>query len=161
MKLNRKGFTLIEALAVIIILSMLMVITVPNVNKLINRQKDDALKNTEKSIISAAKIFFSDYKYEVTFSGTCSDDNTTLNITRVETDNNSEITLTENSKLPIKVLKEKKYLKVNKEGNIENPTSKESLNMDNSYITVNYSCKKKEFTFKIDSNDLKWGNNAN
>ena len=161
MNLNRKGFTLVETIAVVVILTIIMAIMVPNVNKLITNQKSDALENTEKSIINAAKIFFSDYKYEVTFSGTCSDNDTILNIKSVETDNNSEITLTENSKLPIKVLKEKKYLKVNKEGNIENPTSKESLNMDNSYITVNYSCKKKEFTFKINSNDLQWGNNAN
>ena len=154
MKLNRKGFTLIEALAVIIILSMLMVITVPNVNKLINRQKDDALKNTEKSIISAAKIFFSDYKYEVTFSGTCND---TVNIESVKINNNETVSITD-SKLPISVLIEKNYIKT-KDGYIINPKdNKEVLDICNkdTVVNVSYNCNSKNFEFKIDDSNLKW-----
>ena len=156
MKLNRKGFTLIEALAVIIILSMLMVITVPNVNKLINRQKDDALKNTEKSIINAAKIFFSDYKYEVTFNETCNNDNSNkLTIQKVQMESNEDIS---NSCLPIKILVDKKYLKINKEGSIKNPKTNKVLDLTdkNNCIKVEYNCQKKEFDIKDSNLTLNW-----
>ena len=44
MKLNKRGFTLIELIASMVILAMLMVITVPNVIGILAQQKKNAYK---------------------------------------------------------------------------------------------------------------------
>ena len=61
----RKGFTLIELMGVIIILSLLILIAVPVVDKYIKKTKSEAATAQEDSLIMAAKNWASDYKEDM------------------------------------------------------------------------------------------------
>ena len=71
-KLNKKGFTLVELLAVIVILSVLMLIALPSVINIMNKARDDAFKDEALSFISAAETQYASdggegckiYKYD-------------------------------------------------------------------------------------------------
>ncbi len=52
---NRKAFTLIELLAVIIILGILMIIAVPAVTKFITDSRKETYVDTAKGIMSGAR----------------------------------------------------------------------------------------------------------
>ena len=69
MNLNNKGFTLVELLAVVVILSILLAFMYPNVNKLINENKEKNYEKLESSIKSAAKMYISDYRYKISVDG--------------------------------------------------------------------------------------------
>lgn len=58
--LNKKGFTLVEILAVITILSLLMVFVVPNFVKLVNDNKKTVSDIQKEMIINAAKLYVED-----------------------------------------------------------------------------------------------------
>ena len=66
MKLNNKGFTLIEVLAVIVIIAIIGGIAIPNVLSTINNSKDVA----EKIMIENIKIAAQQLYEEVEFAGT-------------------------------------------------------------------------------------------
>ena len=61
-KLNNKGFTLVELLAVIAILMIIMAIAIPNISSAINRTKDKQDKATKKIIKSASDLYVSSIK---------------------------------------------------------------------------------------------------
>lgn len=54
-KLNKKGFTLVELLAVIIILGVLLLIAIPAMNSVIENAKKDAFVSTAKNYISQVR----------------------------------------------------------------------------------------------------------
>ena len=54
-KTNKKGFTLVELLAVIVILAIILVIAVPQVMSVIEDSKKATLKSTAKMIASTAE----------------------------------------------------------------------------------------------------------
>ena len=58
--MNKKGFTLIELVSVLVILSVLAVIIFPNILSSISKGKNDLKKDNEKLIISGAKEYVSD-----------------------------------------------------------------------------------------------------
>ena len=66
--MNKKGFTLIETIMVIAILALLMLILVPNVIILINKNNTKSCHNLEDSIINSAKMYVASNKYELGFS---------------------------------------------------------------------------------------------
>ncbi len=52
--MNKKGFTLIELLATILILSLLMLVAVPNVMSTIDKNKQDTYVEDAKRMITLA-----------------------------------------------------------------------------------------------------------
>ena len=54
---KRKGFTLVELIAVVAVLSLVMVICGVTVAKIINNSKEKSLAITESSILAAAKVY--------------------------------------------------------------------------------------------------------
>ena len=54
-KINKNGFTLVELLAVIVILAIILVIAVPKVMTAIEDSKKSTLESTAKMIASAAE----------------------------------------------------------------------------------------------------------
>ena len=141
MKLNNKGFTLVEILAVVIILGILTAFMYPNVSKLIEKNKEDNYKKIENSIITATKMYLSDYRYEITVNDT--------NITNI---NGSNII---DNKIYIFTLVNEGNIITNKEGMIINPkNNEECLNLKESYIKVNYDSNKKDFIYGYSDEDL-------
>ena len=65
--MNRKGFTFIEALMVIVIIGILSLILVPNVMVLINNNKEKSCNNLKASIESATEIYVTNNKYALGF----------------------------------------------------------------------------------------------
>lgn len=147
MNLNKKGFTLVEMLAVVVILSVLMAIMVPSVNHLIKEHQENLSEELKKSMLSAAKIHLSDNRYEVGIEGTCNNETETKAITSIRGE-----TLATKSQLSIKQLIETGNIKTTKDKNgnevITNPlNSAQTLNLDSSYVKVEYSCQKKDFIY--------------
>lgn len=56
-KLNKKGFTLVELLAVIVILAIVLIIAVPGVLTIIDNSRKDALISSAKTLKDAARLF--------------------------------------------------------------------------------------------------------
>ena len=140
MKLNNKGFTLVEVLAVVVILSIIIAIMVPNVNYLIDKQKEETLKSIKNSINSAATVYISDNKYEVNVLNSCPDnptENDTLEVTK-----DDEII---DSKISVSKLMDLGNLK---RMDIKNPKTDKLLNTDASYAEIKYDCTKKDLIIK-------------
>lgn len=55
MKLNNKGFTLVELLAAMVILAAIMLIAVPNIMGILNNSKADAYVEDAKKLLSLAE----------------------------------------------------------------------------------------------------------
>ena len=152
--LNRKGFTLVEMLAVVVILGILMAIMVPSVNSLLQKNKEDSYESLKNNIINATQLYFSDYRYEVVVdtNGDC-DANNQRNVLTIQ---DNGLTIQDNglsnSKLAINILTDLDYIK----GSIKNPKDNTSLDAEHSYVTVTYNCSKKDFVYSIEDDDLKW-----
>jgi len=150
MKLNNKGFSLVELLAVIVILSILMAIMVPSVNYLIDKNKEDNYVKLKEGILIAAKIYLSDNRYDIAIANTCTSSDEKINVTYIL---GKELT---ESKLPVQWLIDSKDLTTNSDGNIVNPRNKTKvLDLDNSNIEIKYLCSKKDYSYTL---DLKWKN---
>ncbi|MED9979146.1 MAG: prepilin-type N-terminal cleavage/methylation domain-containing protein [Bacilli bacterium] len=123
--MNKKGFTLIETIMVIAILALLMLILVPNVISLINKNNIKSCQNLEASIKNAAKVYVANNKYQLGFN--CPDNNST-------------------SKINVKLqsLVNSGNLKV--EGELTNPVTEGTIDL-NSVVEVTYNCKNKDFTY--------------
>ena len=58
---NKKGFTLVELLAAIAIISILAIFVVPNIIKLFNNSVDSAMETQEKQVFDGAVLYVTDY----------------------------------------------------------------------------------------------------
>ncbi|PID04122.1 MULTISPECIES: type II secretion system protein [unclassified Sporosarcina] len=59
-KLNQKGLTLVELLAVIVILGIIAAIAVPAIGNIITNSKVNALKSDGQNVLSAAQMYFAE-----------------------------------------------------------------------------------------------------
>ncbi|PIC70699.1 Tfp assembly type protein [Sporosarcina sp. P16b] len=59
-KLNQKGLTLVELLAVIVILGIIAAIAVPAIGNIITNSKVNALKGDAHNVLSAAQMYFTE-----------------------------------------------------------------------------------------------------
>lgn len=124
--MNKKGFTLIETIMVIAILALLMLILVPNVIVLINKNNIKSCHNLEDSIINSAKMYVASNKYELGFS--CN----------------------ETKSLKIQDLVNSGDLKIS-DGELTNPVDNSSISLENT-INIKYNCNNKEFTYEFSLN---------
>ena len=129
--MNKKGFTLIETIMVIAILALLMLILVPNVISLINKNNIKSCQNLEASIKNAAKVYVANNKYQLGFS--CNASETTSIV-----------------KIPIQNLIDTGDLKLQND-NLVNPKNNSTIKQDKE-ITVKYDCNKKIFTYDFTLN---------
>lgn len=146
MKLNYKGFTLVELLAVIAIMGMLAVIMVPTISGVIEENKTNNSENLKNSIKSSARAYISDNRYEIKLDdSSCDNNNTnTRDITSIGTGENlKEIT---NSNISVLILVSEGYLK-SSSGEIIDPKTNKSIDKSNSYIKVTYDCSSKDFKY--------------
>ena len=160
MNLNRKGFTLVEVLAVIVILSMLIAIMIPSVNYLIEKNKEDNYNTLKNSILSATKVYLSDNRYNITLEyndngGLCSEGESDEDLASIDgKDLNSLLGV---SKIPVSLLVDAKKITTNSEGEIIDPREKnKTLKLSSSYVVVKYQCSTKDYTYTLESNSLKW-----
>lgn len=127
--MNRKGFTLIEVIMVIVIISLLVILLVPNIFVLIEKNNENSCDSLIKNIESAAKIYVTHNKYDLGFD--CSGDAKTITL---------------------KTLVDSGDLKVDSSGKIINPVDNAVL-YDNTITEVNvkvtYDCNTKVFTYVV------------
>ena len=55
--MNKKGFTLVELLAVIVVLAIILAIAVPTISKIIETSQTNAFKTNEKMVVKATKTY--------------------------------------------------------------------------------------------------------
>ena len=141
MKLNYKGFTLVELLAVIAIMGMLAVIMVPTISGVIEENKTNNSANLKNSIKSSARAYISDNRYEIKLdNNSCNNNNTKREIFSI---NNKTIL---ESKITVELLVNEGYLKSNS-GEIINPKTNKPIKKEESYIVVTYDCSSKDFEY--------------
>ena len=70
-KMNNKGFTLIELLAVLVILIAIMSIAIPSISSSLDRTKEKQRSAKEKIIVSAAELYVTDHKNNISASDFC------------------------------------------------------------------------------------------
>ena len=145
MKLNYKGFTLVELLAVIAIMGMLAVIMVPTISGVIEENKTNNSENLTNSIKSSARAYISDNRYEISLDdSSCDNNNNKRNITSIGTGTNlKKIT---NSEISVSILVNEGYLKSNFD-EIINPKTNKPIKKEESYIVVTYDCSSKDFKY--------------
>lgn len=60
--MNKKGFTLIEILAVVILMSLIFIIAIPKIANSLNSKKNEIDTTTESMIINATELYISDHQ---------------------------------------------------------------------------------------------------
>lgn len=151
MKLNNKGFTLVEVLAVVVILSLLVIMVVPNVNSLIKQNNNNAYNNLKDNILVASKIYLSDNRYDIVLEKTCNNDSEEINIKSIDGDGLVD------SKLPIKYLTNSGNITTTSNGNIISPLdSSLHLDLNNSYVLIKYQCSIGDYTYILEEEYLVW-----
>ena len=131
--MNKKGFTLIETVMVIAILALLMLILVPNVISLINKNNIKSCQNLEASIKNAAKVYVTNNKYQLGFNCNTSEKTSTVKISIQSLIDSGDLKLTDNK--------------------LVNPVSDKNIPLS-SIIKVTYDCTTKGFSYKFDFNEL-------
>ena len=151
MKLDNRGFTLIEVLVSVVILSLLSIVTVSSVSSLTKKNNIKAYENLKNGIISSSVIYMSDNRYDVVFDGICISDTDLVNVTSVGND-----TLFD-SKILIKYLINEGDLTTTSNGNIINPVDDSLvLDLNNSYVLVKYQCSTKDYVYTLEDDYLVW-----
>ena len=151
--LNNKGFTLVEVLAVVVILGVLSTILVSTVGYLLKQNEKDNYNNLKSSFLSATKVYMSDNRYNIKLADDSCDDNDYRSISKI-----NDVSINDN-KLFIKTLIDNKLLSIDK---IKNPKdSNQILDNNNSYIIIKYSCNNKDYVYGCFDDDDSFADCAN
>ena len=151
MKLNKNGFTLIEMLAVVIILGVLATIMIPSIMGIVKNNAKNNLDSLENSIKSAARMYISDNRYNIELSlPVCG---TTRNLSKISGVDSMFLPIDPYNpdaprKLKLQSLVDGGYLSSNSRGKIYNPVTKQEINLGSSGIEVLYNCSTKDYDFK-------------
>jgi len=54
--MNNKGFTLVEVLAMLVVLALLMAITIPNITGILSNQRLNVIRNDARTMVETAKV---------------------------------------------------------------------------------------------------------
>ena len=65
----KRGFTLVELLAVLILLGVVSLIAIPSIGKILNRSREKARESTKNELIKAAKNYYADNIRELPDAG--------------------------------------------------------------------------------------------
>ena len=128
--MNRKGFTLVEIIMVIVILALLVLVLAPNVFVLLNKNNERSCNSLINNIESAAKIYVTNNKYNLGIK--CYDANDVANTT---------------IKISLQTLIDSGDLKTDGSYKIINPVSKDEINLNTTTVTVKYNCNNNTFTY--------------
>ena len=149
-KLSNKGFSLVEMLAVVVILGIVATIMVPTVTGVLNSNKEKGYESLKQSIISSAKVYMSNNRYDIALAdGSCPKniENQTANIVKI---GNNSIT---DSKIPLSLIAKEGDL----DDEIVDPRDRETtLDLENSYIIITFNCDTKQYKYNLEDSALKW-----
>lgn len=126
--MNRKGFTLVEVLIVLAIIALLVLILVPNVFIMIDKNNEKSCNNIINNIESAAKLYVTNNKYDLEFG--------------CNTSNNTK-------KIKLQKLVETGDLILDSEGKLTNPVTETAIPLLETEVEVTYNCDNKEFTYNV------------
>lgn len=148
--MNKKGFTLVELLATIIILGILVTVVYPTVISTIKSSEKKAHYSEVKTIEKALKLYYLDHV----------DDLKDLNDSRTidGCSSNRSVNALKDGKTPvgIKTLIEEGYISDNeaRDGNIIDPCTDKPITGD---VTVKWICDKKQYEYKFETeNTCDW-----
>ena len=68
MKVNKKGFTLIELIVTIMLLAIIVLIALPSINGILDKNEKNNCNSLKRSIVEAAKLYASDNRYEIVWT---------------------------------------------------------------------------------------------
>ena len=140
--MNKKGFTLVEVLAVIVLLGLLVGIAVPNILRSQTKAKEKTLSTKVKNIERAAVLWGQDNKADVLDGNSCTGTFKTSSNCEKATIINVEKLITSN------------YIKADDGNDIKNPVSNESMN--DCKITVYTKYGKIYATYDKKNDDTCW-----
>lgn len=132
--MNKKGFTLIEIILAIAIMAILILILVPNIFIILNKNNEKSCNSLKSNIESAAKMYVINNKYDLGFS--CYGSNSFKDIKNIT----------------LKTLVDSGYLKLDGTDNIMNPID-DSVVPLTATVTVTFDCSSKDFTYVINGID--------
>ena len=69
--MNRKGFTLVELLAVLVLLSAIMYIAIPSISSSMERSKNKKKEKNIQLLEAAAEMYFADHRYAIQKNSQC------------------------------------------------------------------------------------------
>lgn len=130
--MNKKGFTLVEVILTIAIMALLLIILIPNIFSLISKNKESSCNSLRDNIISAAKMYVTENKYNLEF--TCPEE--------------------EEKVITLETLIDNGYLELDNTNTIKNPATDEVLYSSDikGIVTVSviYNCTNKEFSYNVE-----------
>ena len=134
LKMNNRGFTLIELIVTIALLALISTISVSVIGNIRGKHNVNAYYELLKNVESAAKLYVTDNRYNLNSVGIdikCPNNNTfTISLQQLV---DSGYLTTDNNEIK------------NFDGN--------TLTLSENKVTVTYDCTKKNFTYKIDKNE--------
>ena len=164
-KLNSKGFTLVEVIAAVVILSVLMLLLVPSVNSLLQRSKNNSYKDLKQSFLLAAEEYVNDNRYNIDIDATgnviCIGSDIDIDVNgNVTCKDINDVEYTPNQ-ITIDSLLSKGYLTpsgtdTNGEYIVDPRDKSKRLNLSSSYVKVNFDTTQKKYEYDVKDGYLSW-----